>query len=527
MAVTWGDGEAGELRPGGPVPDLAAAVRAAEPDRPRWTWSDWRAVYPRLLARGVRVSRCHDITLTENLLLGYEGRYGEPASPRAAYARLHNLPVPEEPPPGRPEQTALFEPAAGPPVAEPDLVMEVLADQLARIERTADPHRFRLLVAAESAGALAAAEMAHEGMPWRADVHDELLTDLLGPRPVHGMRPARLQALADEISAAFGRHVNPDSPQQLIKAFAAAGIRVPSTRSQVLREVEHPAVAPLLAYKELARLFSFHGWTWVDQWVRDGRFHPEYVVGGVVSGRWATSGGGALQIPKALRRAVVADDGWRLVVADAAQLEPRVLAAMSGDRGLAGAAGEIDLYSALAQAFGGERQNAKIAMLSAMYGGMSGDAPKLLSVMRQRFPQAYAFVEEAARAGEEGRLVRSWLGRTCPPPSQRWRELVSGPEGGRAARDRGRFTRNFVVQATAAEWALVLLAVLRGRLPEPARLVFFQHDEVMVHCPAELCREVVAAVEESALEATRLLFGATPVRFPMHATPVVRYADAK
>src|SRR5690606_18318923 len=160
-----------------------------------------------------------------------------------------------------------------------------------------------------------------------------------------------------------------DSPQQLIKAFAAAGIRVPSTRSQVLREVEHPALAPLLAYKELSRLSSFHGWTWVDQLMRDGRFHPEYVVGGVVSGRWATSGGGALQIPKALRRAVVADDGWRLVVADAAQLEPRVLAAMSGDRGLAGAAGEIDLYSALAQAFGGDRQSAKIAMLSAMYGG--------------------------------------------------------------------------------------------------------------------------------------------------------------
>ena len=92
-------------------------------------------------------------------------------------------------------------------------------------------------------------------------------------------------------------------------------------------------------------------------------------------------------------------------------------------------------------------------------------------------------MEDAARAGEEGRLVRSWLGRTCPPPSDRWRELVAGPDGDRAARDRGRFTRNFVVQATAAEWALTLMAVLRGLLPDPARLVFFQHDEVMVHCP--------------------------------------------
>ncbi|MFO7398944.1 bifunctional 3'-5' exonuclease/DNA polymerase [Thermobispora bispora] len=528
----------GTIRPAGQaatrVPDLAAAVRRLEAaGRPRWVWADTRRVYPRLLAAGVRVTRCHDIALTEGLLLAAEGRYGQPRSARAAYARLRGLPVPEDADePGEPaegEQQALFTPRPPDPigVAEADLVAEVFEDQWRRIARTPHPGRFRLLVAAESAGALIAAEMRHHGMPWREDVHDALLTELLGPRPAPGMRPARLQALADEISAAFGHPVNPDSPQQLLKAFKAAGIDLPSTRSHVLERVDHPAVKPLLEYKELSRLHSFYGWAWAAQWVRGGRFHPEYVVGGVVSGRWATSGGGALQIPKVMRRAVVADQGWTLVVADAAQLEPRVLAAMSGDAALARAAGEADLYSALAEAFGGSRESAKIAMLSAMYGGTSGDAPRLLAVMRQRFPRAYAFVEEAARAGEEGRVVRSWLGRTCPPPSQRWRELTAGPDGGRVARERGRFTRNFVVQATAAEWALTLLAVLRGLLPDPARLVFFQHDEVMVHCPLHQAERVRAAVERAAGEATRLLFGRTPVRFPMKAVAVRCYADAK
>ncbi|MFI7614815.1 bifunctional 3'-5' exonuclease/DNA polymerase [Nonomuraea terrae] len=501
--------------------DLAEAVRELEAtERPRWVWADTRETYTPLLERGVRVARCHDVALTEGLLLAFEGRHGESRSVRAAHARLRGLPVPEEQPsaPG-----TLFAPE--PPAAE--AVAEVLADQLGRVAALPEPGRFRLLVAAESAGALVAAEMSHEGMPWRKDVHDALLTELLGPRPVHGMRPAKLQALADEVAAAFGHAVNPDSVQQLVKAFKGAGVALKTTRSWELKRVDHPAVTPLLAYKELARLFSAHGWVWADQWVRGGRFRPEYVVGGVVSGRWATNGGGALQIPKVMRRVVMADDGWALVVADAAQLEPRVLAAMAGDQGLAGAAGEIDLYAALAQSFGGERANAKIAMLSAMYGGTSGDASKLLAVMRQRFPKAYQFVEDAAKAGEEGRLVRSWLGRTCPPPSQRWRDLVSGPEGGRAARDRGRFTRNFVVQGTAAEWALALLAVLRGLLPEPARLVFFQHDEVMVHCPLEQAEEVIAAVSQAAAEASRLLFGATPVRFPMEAVAVGSYSDAK
>ncbi|WP_435829429.1 bifunctional 3'-5' exonuclease/DNA polymerase [Nonomuraea muscovyensis] len=499
-----------------------AAVSGGGPPagRPRWVWADTREAYPPLLDAGVRVSRCHDLALTEGLLLACEGRHGEPRSVRAAHARLHGRPVPDEQP-SMPGTLFAPEPLDAPAVAE------VLADQLRRVEALPDPGRFRLLVAAESAGALIAAEMGHDGMPWRRDVHDALLTELLGPRPVHGMRPARLQALADEVAAAFGHVVNPDSVQQLVKAFKGAGVALKTTRSGELRRLDHPAVEPLLAYKELARLHSFHGWAWADQWVRGGRFRPEYVVGGVVSGRWATSGGGALQIPKVMRRVVVADDGWTLIVADAAQLEPRVLAAMAGDVGLARAAGEIDLYSALAQAFGGDRDNAKIAMLSAMYGGTSGDAPKLLAMMRQRFPQAYRFVEDAAKAGEDGRLVRSWLGRTSPPPSERWKELVAGPEGGRAARDRGRFTRNFVVQATAAEWALALMAVLRGLLPEPARLVFFQHDEVMVHCPLDQAQEVIDAVSAAAAEATRLMFGATPVRFPMEAVAVTCYADAK
>ncbi|KWX10871.1 3'-5' exonuclease, partial [Carbonactinospora thermoautotrophica] len=98
------------------------------------------------------------------------------------------------------------------------------------------------------------------------------------------------------------------------------------------------------------------------------------------------------------------------------------------------------------------------------------------------------------------------------------------------ARSRGRFTRNFVVQASAADWALVLLAALRRRLAALAagpHLVFFQHDEVVVHCPRPLAGEVTAAVAEAGAEARRLVFGDTPVRFPLDTAAVDCYADAK
>lgn len=567
---------------GGPVilaADLAGVVREYEQRGDvRWVWADTAELYPGLLADGVRVERCHDVALTERLLLSREGRAGQPAYLAAAAARLHGRPVPPASRPAREgPQPSLFDTAETP---QDDLaaaaatladLVAVHAGQLSRMAAGAQPGRFGLLVAAESAGGLIAAEMSAAGLPWRTDVHDQLLTEMLGPRPPGaagpaGPRPAVLADLVARISAALGdgRPVNPDSPAQLMRALATDGVQVSSTRFSVLREIDHPVIPLLLEYKELARLHAAHGWSWLDTWVADGRFRPEYLVGGVVSGRWATRGGGALQIPRTLRRAVIADPGWVLVVADAAQLEPRVLAALAGDQAFAEAAAAGDLYTALAGAFGGDRNDAKKALLSAMYGGSGGEAGQLLSVLRRRFPQAYGFVESAAQAGEEGRTVSSVLGRTCPPPSEAWRSVTFGssdPDGGpdlgagRATRARGRFTRNFVVQGSAADWALVLLASLRrrlnsmgagppadpGRADRPGRageerctsgwagphLVFFQHDEVIVHCPAAVADAVVAAVDESAEEAGRLLFGATQVTFPMTTAVVDSYADAK
>jgi DNA polymerase family A len=547
------------------VPDLAAAVAERERSGPvRWVWPSAGAAYPGLLRAGVTVARCHDVELTEALLLGRDGRASEPAALGAAAARLSGRPVPAgpaaaNPDPGGPPQLLFDEPhqpgrAARAVLAE---LIAVHADQIARIDAGPQAARFAVLAAAESAGGLAAAEMTAAGLPWRADVHDALLTELLGPRPAMAtglpLRPARLAELAAQISVALGavRPVNPDSPAQLLRALAASGIRVPSTRVSVLRAVDHPVIPLLLRYKELARLHTANGWSWLDTWVSGGRFRPEYIVGGVVSGRWATRGGGALQIPRVLRRAVVADPGWRLVVADAAQLEPRILAALAGDRAFAQAAASGDVYEAVASAVGTERDKAKVALLSAMYGGTGGDGGQSLALLRRRFPQASAYVEAAARAGQEGRVVRSALGRTCPPPSAAWLSLTgeSGdpeqerdPGAGAAARARGRFTRNFVVQASAADWALVLVAALRTALaeigepvsPAPAgwpgerpHLVFFQHDEVMVHCPADLAAEVVAAIELAAATATRLVFGATAVSFPMTTAVVDCYSDAK
>ncbi|WP_455353719.1 bifunctional 3'-5' exonuclease/DNA polymerase [Streptomyces sp. SYSU K217416] len=535
--------QTGKVRSDG---DLAQIVRA-RPGSTRWVWRSTHEIYPRLLAAGVRVERCYDIEDAELLLLGHEGRLGEPRSAAAASARLRHAPVPPDPPqrsaaPG--SQSSLFEP---PPVHVPfDALLEVYADQQRRHDAAEHPDRMRLLTAAESAGMLVAAEMNRGGLPWRADVHRAVLTELLGERYAGGGEPRRLAELADEVSAAFGRRVRPELPADVIKAFAQAGIKVNSTRRWELAGVDHPAVAPLIAYKKLYRIYTAHGWGWLQNWVREGRFRPEYVPGGTVTGRWVTNGGGALQIPKVIRRAVVADPGWRLVVADADQMEPRVLAAISRDPGLMEVAGQPgDLYKAVSdRAFAGDRDMAKIAVLGAVYGQTSGDGLKNLAALRRRFPRAVAYVDDAARAGEEGRLVRTWLGRTCPPAAGSGddgeagipQEIPSAPQGedfvpgyaSRNSRARGRFTRNFVVQGSAADWALLMMAALRRAIADmKAELVFFQHDEVIVHCPAEEAAAVAEAIRAAGDLAGRIAFGETPVRFPFTTAVVECYADAK
>jgi DNA polymerase-1 len=543
---------------------LPGVVRGLEKRRPRWIWHRTQDWYPALLAAGVELERCYDLTLCGAILAHSEftahTAYALAAEKVTQDDELRQPPRALQPPPPPAEQGALFDDPGvrtAPRHSPAELRAEYAAQQAALSQAGTSTgsstgasagadatrsQRLRLLLAAESAGAMIAAEMQHAGVPWREELHEQILSGYLGPRPPQGHRPATLEALAAEL-----RHLlqapalNPDSPQELMRALHRNGIEVKSTRQWELKESAHPAIEPLLAFKKLSRLHAANGWAWLDAWVQNGRFRPEYVVGGVVSGRWASRGGGALQIPRQIRGAVHADPGYKLIVADASQLEPRVLVALAQDSRMAEAARDKDLYAGIAaQGFGGDRAKAKVALLGAIYGATTGESGRLMPQLARTYPRAVGFVEHAAREGEAGRTVTSRLGRSSPPPSDRWlqsQQSATAEEQRRAesvARSRGRFTRNFVVQGSAADWAACWLAELRRRLRAmraagtPAgELVFFLHDEVMVHCPEAAVQDCIRAIEEAAAAAKELLFGRIPVEFPVSVAVVDSYDQAK
>lgn len=512
--------------------DLPAYVAGREADGPRWVWDDTARWSPALLAAGVRVARCHDLRLSRRLLS---------RAPAADHELLGG------------EGADLWDRLGPATVSEPvlfsghDALDHLRSDvedarQLAAIDASPEAPRLRLLVAAESAGALAAAEMTHAGVPWSVDVHEALLTERLGPRPPRGARPRLLEECADDVRRLLGAPgLNPDSHPELLAALRRAGIEVADTRASTLRAVDHPVVEPLLRYRSLAHLFSTNGWAWIDEWVRDGRFRPVYQPAGSATGRWSSNGGGALSFPVQVRSAAVADEGWVFVVADVAQLEPRVLAGMSGDRALARAARGADLYQGMVEAGAvATRQHAKLGLLGAMYGATSGESGRMVAELTRRYPQAFGLVEEAARAGEQGRVVRTLLGRGSPALGGSWDESPDAPPADLDVLDRhrrsvGRFTRNFVVQGTGAEWALCWIADIRNRLwrlggdgalESRPHLVLFLHDEVVVHAPAALADAVATEVTEAATTAGRLLFRELPIDFPLNVSVVRSYAEA-
>lgn len=573
--------------------DVAATIREFEAAwHPRWAWSDTRRWYPRLLRAGVRVDRCHDLRLCAAILdrstttadARSTGRFDRPAWLAPGPTETGG---PVDAPSLGPVHTTLFDltdlhrsttssavqgaasdavvsltdASMSAPTSHPvAAVADELSRQLALVDASTAPTALRLLLAAESAGALIGTELQAAGLPWDRSVHEALLEAELGVRPAPGRKPSRMEALASEVRAALdATSLNLDSQADVLRALRRAGVQVDSIAKWELRKHDHPGIEPLVAYKKLARLMSANGWGWLDEWVVDGRFRPDYVPGGTATGRWATSGGGALQLPKIVRGAVVADPGWTLVVADAAQLEPRVLAGLAGDTAMAAASRGRDFYRGLVDAgVVANRDEAKYAILGAMYGATTGESGRLVPRLARAFPRAMALVDRAASDGERGRHVTTLLGRSSPSPSAEWRAVqarasdaeASAADERRArssARDWGRFTRNFVVQGSAAEWSLCWMAALRGRLDAigaaqaastPAlrsgpvferspHLVYFLHDEIIVHTPRETADAVAGAVRDAAAAAGRLLFGEFPVEFPLDLAVVDSYASAE
>jgi DNA polymerase-1 len=527
-------------------PDLAGAVGQIDRElRPRWVvWSGETAAT--LTSRQVRVATCWDIGAVHRLLFG-----GWRADPGLAWARLHQPGLDPLPASGPPD---LFRQGDGGDPDEPvgpsghlrpewidggwrsspdrvarwaELARSVAVLQHDALLRLNDRPMALPTARSESAAELLCAELSADGLPMSRAAAEQVLAGFIGPRPRNEAEAARNRAARDAVvlrHAPAGATADLRSPAQVKTLLAAIGVDVPDTRAWRLRALRdaHPLVAALLEWRKAERIATTYGYGWLDQHLgADGRLRGAWTGSDGAAGRM-TASGGLHNMPAAMRQAVMAGDGYVFVRADLGQIEPRVLAAVSGDRALAAATRADDLYAPVAAQLGVDRPTAKVAVLGAMYGQTTGHGAQALRRLKQAYPVAMAYLEDGDRAGQNRRDLRTYGGRLISMGG------LGGSDSPARAAARGRYGRNALIQGAAAElfkmWAVTVRA--RGEALG-AHVVLCLHDELLVHTPASQGQAAAQLVDDCLHEAARRWAPDASVRFISDTSVVQRWSDAK
>jgi DNA polymerase-1 len=556
------DGTAAIAITGGELVTSAAEVaRVDEEIRPRWvTWSQETA---RLLVdHGVRLSTCWDIAAVHRLRFG-----GFRADPGYAWALLRGLPPDGVPPPrlssgGRDlfNGADLFDAArdataipgqSGMPGAAgeadepvgPDGYLKAdwsrggwanspgtliawarLARQAAELQQAAGNGHGSEGIAistarCESTAELLCAELAADGLPVDRTAAESLLTEIIGARTRGAADAAANRAARDAKvlrHAPAGVTADLRSPAQVKSLLAAAGINVPDTRKWRLAEFakDSPLVEALLDWRKAERIATTYGYAWLDEHLGpDGRLRGTWTGCDGAAGRM-TASSGLHNMPTALRKAVLAEPGHVFIRADLGQIEPRVLAAVSGDAALASATAADDMYLPVAAELGVDRPTAKVAMIAAMYGQTTGHGGAAGRRMRTAYPVAMGYLETAGRSASAGHDLRTYGGR-----------LIRMPGGGAG---RGLYGRNALIQGAAAELFKMWAVTVRARTAVlDARIVLCLHDELLVQVPEEHATRAAGLVGDCLAETASRWAPDGRVRFLAEISTVRCWADAK
>ncbi len=551
---------------------LARVAELEARQRPRWAWWEATSTYPALIDAGISVGRCWDIREAHRLLHGgFGGSPAEAATILGAGLPRDSVPILEpgvtglgmaglssagprstsalgHGPGGRglEEGPDLFHldgtapdnrvgsegrAAHGPAGSEVATWAQTLWSA-ATAQRAAlggiSPRAVRTCWS-ESAAAALCVELQDEGLPVDRAELERLIALCAGPRPRTEAEAARTRAERDArvLRHAPGRErTDLRNPAQVKALLAGAGIDVPDTRKWRLEpyRAASPLVDALLRWRVAERVATTYGYHWLDAHVgADDRLRGRWSACDGAGGRM-TAQNGLHNLPAGLRGGIAAAPGHVFVRADLGQVEPRVLAAVSGDPAFAAAARADDLYAPVAQALGLERSTAKVAVLAALYGQRTGSAGAALQRMERAFPTAFAYLDEADRAGYDGRPMRTYGGRLIVPgpiPDRHPR-----PDLARAAR--GRFVRNAVVQGAAAELFKTWAATVRAALPRlGGRIVLCLHDELLVHVPEDAGQAAARVVVESLETSARFWTESSEVRFVADVAVIRRWSEAK
>lgn len=529
---------------------VVAAIAELDEALPRWAWWD-RTTADQLVTMGVAIDRCWDVLTVHRLING-----GWKTSIGEAWASLHGLAAETIPTLGQMNLLAAPVDVGADPnnpiLPDGHLRAEWAGGQWAEsLERTVEWARLTVVAASaqetvlaqttndrsqstarsESVADYLCAELAANGLPIDVAEAERIITNAAGPRPATIGEQDQIRAVRDrEVlkHLSYQHEVNLRNPGEVKSMLRREGVDVEDTRAWRLEQLRdsYPIVEALLTWRKDERISTTYGYRWLDDHVSGGRLRGEWSSSDGAAGRM-TASAGLHNLPSEMRSAIAADPGFCFVRSDLGQVEPRVLAAVSGDAAFIAATQADDLYQTVADQLGVERQVAKLAVLGAMYGATTGESAHVLPRLKRNYPVAMGLLDEAAENGRRQNDVYTSGGRRIRT------NYSSGVDGDldrarSAAESRGRFARNAIIQGAAAEFFKVWAVLVRRRArPFGAEVVLCLHDELLVHTPVSAATEVARVVEEAIGEAAHYWSPEPGVRFVAEVSTIDRWSKAK
>jgi DNA polymerase-1 len=325
----------------------------------------------------------------------------------------------------------------------------------------------------------------------------------------------RILELEKKVHELAGEEFNLGSPKQLqeilykkmdLPVLKKTPKGAPSTAEEVLQElaINYPLPKLLMEYRGLSKLKN----TYTDKLpkminARTGRVHTSYHQAITATGRLSSTDPNLQNIPirtqegRRVRQAFIARTDYKIVAADYSQIELRIMAHLSGDKGLlkAFATGQ-DIHTATAsEVFDTlieevsieQRRNAKAINFGLIYGmsafGLSKqlniprhDAQKYMDLYFERYPSVLTYMEETRQIAKEKGYVSTVFGRRLYLP-----EIHAS--NGMRRKGAERAAINAPMQGTAADIikkAMLAVDEWIETLPtDDVRMIMQVHDELV------------------------------------------------
>lgn len=340
----------------------------------------------------------------------------------------------------------------------------------------------------------------------------------------------RLGELERQIHKLAGVSFNINSPQQLSEVLfkklrlSSAGVRKTtlgrSTAADFLEKLrgDHEIIEPLMEYRELFKLKSTYIDAIPELCDRNGRVHTSFNQTVTTTGRLSSSNPNLQNIPvrtevgREIRKAFVAEKGYKLLAADYSQIELRVVAHLAKEANMIAAfQKDIDIHAATAKLVFGQseitprmRRVAKTINFGVLYGmspyGLAKtldisdeEAKKFINDYFAKFPGIQVFMEGVLLMARNKGYVETLFGRRRYLPEIH----ASVPQVRMAAE---RMAVNMPVQGTAADIMKLAMIKLDQKLKETrsgARILLQVHDELVLEVPEKEIESVSALVKKT------------------------------